>query len=85
MLEVSLSGHIDQTLRQLSDVRDIVMAKREIKIRSAGASLALLTTAKHHVTEWDPQERKRPLNRPPRRWCAYAEEVVGEKLGRNSS
>lgn len=79
MLGVSLRDHIEnKTLRQMSGVADVVGITRESKIRWAGHVARLADNRwTSRIAEWYPRDRKRPLGRPPRRWCAYVVEVAG--------
>ena len=80
ILKVSLCDHINNdTLRQMSGVKDIVVATRENKLRWAG-NVARLRDDRWSsiIKNWLPRGIKRPVGRPPLRWRKYMVKVVGQ-------
>ena len=80
MLKVFLCDHIkNDTLRQMSGVKDVVVATRENKLRWAGHVARLRDDRWSSIIKnWLPRERKRPVGRPPLRWREYMVKVVGQ-------
>ena len=80
MLKVSLCDHINNdTLRQMSGVKDVVVATRENKLRWAGHVARLRDDRwSSIINDWLPRERKRPVGRPPLRWREYMVKVAGQ-------
>lgn len=79
MFGMSLHNHIvNQTLHQTGDVKNIIVATAESKMRWARHFARFADNwCTFHIIEWYSRKRKLPLGLPPKRWRSYVEEMVG--------